>query len=77
MTTEKRAISMFRKMGHWYLKSMRVKPALRHEFQLASNLDEFGQAVRQIAAEGPAVGSRSGVLPDMHIPVPGGPVERW
>ncbi|HBL48597.1 MAG TPA: tRNA dihydrouridine synthase DusB [Planctomycetaceae bacterium] len=77
MTTERRAISMFRKMGHWYLKSMRVKPALRHEFQLASNLDDFGQAVRQIAAEGPAVGSRSGVLPDMHIPVPGGPVERW
>lgn len=77
MTTESRAISMFRKMGHWYLKSMRVKPALRHEFQCARNLDDFNQAIKNIAARGPASGSRSGVLPDMHIPVPGGPVERW
>jgi len=77
MTTEQRAISMFRKMGHWYLKSMRVSPALRHQFQCAQNLNDFDEAVKAIAAQGPMSGSRSGVLPDMHIPVPGGPVERW
>lgn len=77
MTTESRAISMFRKMGHWYLKSMRVKPALRHEFQCAQNLADLDQAIRRVAAQGPTSGSRTGILPDMHIPVPGGPVERW
>ncbi len=77
MTTENRAISMFRKMGHWYLKSMRVKPALRHEFQCAQTLADFDQAIRNIASQGPTSGSRTGTLPDMHIPVPGGPVERW
>lgn len=77
MTTEDRALPMFRKMGHWYLKSMRVKPALRHVFQCAQSLPEFDEAIKQIAAQGPTSGSRSGVLPEMHIPVPGGPVERW
>lgn len=77
MTTEERALPMFRKMGHWYLKSMRVKPALRHVFQCAQNLQEFNDAIQQIASRGPTSGSRSGILPDMHIPVPGGPVERW
>ncbi len=77
MTTEKRAISMFRKMGHWYLKSMRVTPALRHQFQCAKNLTDFEEAIKMVAAKGPTSGSRSGMLPDMHIPVPGGAVERW
>lgn len=77
ITTEQRAISMFRKMGHWYLKSMRVKPALRHEFQCAQDLEQFHSAIKKIASIGPNSGSRSGILPDMHIPVPGGPVERW
>ena len=77
MTTEARALPMFRKMGHWYLKSMRVKPALRHVFQCAQNLEEFNAAIKKIASQGPTSGSRSGILPEMHIPVPGGPVERW
>ncbi|MFK7778400.1 MAG: tRNA dihydrouridine synthase DusB [Gimesia sp.] len=77
MTTEQRAICMFRKMGHWYLKSMRVIPALRHQFQCAQNLNDFEEAIQTIAAKGPISGSRNGVLPDMHIPVPGGAVERW
>ncbi|QDT98090.1 tRNA dihydrouridine synthase DusB [Gimesia aquarii] len=77
MTTEERALPMFRKMGHWYLKSMRVKPALRHEFQCAQNLHAFNAAIKKIAAKGPVSGSRDGTLPEMHIPVPGGPVERW
>ncbi|WP_298860284.1 tRNA dihydrouridine synthase DusB [uncultured Gimesia sp.] len=77
MTTEHRAISMFRKMGHWYLKSMRVIPALRHQFQCAQNLNEFEEAIKTIAEKGPRSGSRNGILPEMHIPVPGGAVERW
>ena len=51
---------------------MRVKPALRHEFQCAQNLNDFNAAIKKIAARGPVSGSRDGVLPDMHIPVPGG-----
>jgi len=59
------------------LKSMRVTPALRHQFQCAQNMNDFDAAIRTIAVKGPTSGSRSGILPEMHIPVPGGPVERW
>lgn len=71
------AIVYFRKMGHWYLKSMRVRPRLRHEFQLAKTRAEFDAALLDISEDGPVHGSRTGVLPDMHIPVPSGPVEKW
>ena len=73
----KNAIITFRKMGHWYLKSMRVRAALRHQFQLARTIDEFEAALREIADEGPTRGSKTGQLPEWHIPVPSGPVERW
>jgi tRNA-dihydrouridine synthase len=71
------AIVYFRKMGHWYLKGMRVRARLRHEFQLAKTRDEFNAALQCISQDGPVQGSRTDVLPDMHIPVPAGPVERW
>lgn len=72
-----RALVRFRKMGHWYLKSMRVNSALRNEFQKAATRAEFEAAMKQINHVGPVGGNRVGVLPDMHIPVPAGPVERW
>ena len=72
-----RGISMFRKMGHWYLKAMRVRPRLRHQFQLVKTPAEFQATLAAIAADGPARGSRTGVLEDMHIPVPSGPVAHW
>lgn len=72
-----RAIRMFRKMGHWYLKAMRVHKGLRHRFQLANSKAELGQAIDAIAAAGPLGGDRTGVLPEMRVPVPSGPVEHW
>lgn len=72
-----RGIRMFRKMGHWYLKAMQVHKQLRHEFQLAQNRDELDAAIERIREAGPIRGDRTGILPDMHVPVPGGPVERW
>jgi nifR3 family TIM-barrel protein len=72
-----RAIRMFRKMGHWYLKSMSVHKSLRHAFQLAMTLEDIEQSIAAIRQAGPVSGERTGLLPDMHIPVPAGPVERW
>ncbi|REJ71906.1 MAG: tRNA dihydrouridine synthase DusB [Planctomycetota bacterium] len=72
-----RGLRMFRKMAHWYLKGMRVRAALRHRFQLVKSLDEFEEAVAEVRREGPASGCRDGVLEDVHVPVPKGPVERW
>ncbi len=72
-----KAVVRFRKMGHWYLKAMRVRSALRHRFQLAQTLEEFEDALAEIAEAGPVDGTRTGLLPDMHVPVPSGPVERW
>ncbi|TWT55272.1 tRNA-dihydrouridine synthase C [Thalassoglobus neptunius] len=77
MVGPERAILMFRKMGHWYLKGMRVRKALRHQFQTARSQSEIHQAVEEIRRDGPVFGSRTGVLPEMNIQVPSGPVERW
>lgn len=72
-----RAIATFRKMGHWYLKSMRVRASLRHRFQQAGTKEELEATLASIADDGPVRGTRDGVLPAMHVPVPSGPVERW
>ncbi len=71
------AISQFRKMGHWYLKSMRVKASLRHQFQQAKTRDEWDAAVAAIQVAGPSRHWRDGTLPDFHVPVPSGPVDKW
>lgn len=72
-----RAISSFRKMAHWYLKAMLVPAALRNQLQTAKTRAEFDAALDDIADKGPSRGSRTGVLPDLYIPVPAGPNENW
>jgi nifR3 family TIM-barrel protein len=72
-----RAIVMFRRMGHWYLKSMRVPAKLRHQFQLAAFQEDFEHALDAIALAGPVDRDRDDALDGWHVPVPAGPVERW
>lgn len=72
-----RAIRLFRKMAHWYLKAMRVSSELRNEYQTARTREELESALARISAAGPKGMNRDGVLPDLHVPVPNGPVERW
>jgi nifR3 family TIM-barrel protein len=74
---EQRAVSAFRKMGHWYLKAMRVRADLRNDFQTAQSWDELLGVLQRITEAGPMTGSRTGLLPAMHVAVPSGPVERW
>jgi tRNA-dihydrouridine synthase len=71
------ALPRFRKMAHWYLKGMRVRPALRHRFQLVRTQEEFAAALEEVREEGPVHGTRDGILTDVQVPVPGGAVERW
>ncbi len=72
-----RGITSFRKMAHWYLKAMLVPAALRHRLQSARTRLEFEASLEEITAKGPSRGSRTGVLPDLYIPVPSGPNENW
>jgi tRNA-dihydrouridine synthase len=72
-----RAIVSFRKMAHWYLKAMCVKASQRNQLQAARTREEFDAAIDEISRHGPSRGSRTGVLPDLVIPVPAGPVEHW
>ncbi|MEZ6061440.1 MAG: tRNA dihydrouridine synthase DusB [Planctomycetaceae bacterium] len=72
-----RAIVLFRKMAHWYLKGMRIRKRLRGDFQLVTTRTEFDDALQRIRDEGPVDGNRTGVLLDCPIPVPGGPVDKW
>ena len=75
---EGRAVPRFRKMAHWYLKAMRVRAELRGVVQRAKDRAEFEAALQRVWDEGPTGNvSRDGLLPDMHVPVPKGPVERW
>lgn len=72
-----RSIPYFRKMGHWYLKSMFVPAHLRNAFQQAQTQTDLQQVLGRIVDHGPTTGSRHEALPDLHIPVPSGPVEHW
>jgi tRNA-dihydrouridine synthase len=72
-----RAIPFFRKMAHWYLKSMQVMARLRDAFQKAATIAEVEAILSEIIARGPLTGGRHDLLPEMQIPVPSGPVERW
>lgn len=72
-----KAIVRFRKMAHWYVKSMRVCASLRDMLQRAATKAEFDAAIDAIAEAGPVTGDRTGLLPEMPVPVPSGPVERW
>lgn len=72
-----RAIPFFRKMAHWYLKSMQVTARMRNAFQQAKTLDQAEAILADIVDQGPLSGNRTGVLPEMNIPVPSGPIEHW
>ena len=72
-----RAIPFFRKMAHWYLKSMHVMARLRDNFQKASTIEVVEAILAEVIAQGPLTGSRHDLLPEMQIPVPSGPVEHW
>ncbi len=74
---ERVAVIDFRKMAHWYLKSMRVRASQRNRFQQAESLAEIDAILQDIIEEGPVRGSKTGPLPPIQIPVPSGPVERW
>lgn len=71
------AIVSFRKMAHWYLKSMGVNARLRNQFQLVKTEAEFHAVLDEITREGPARIGSDGELPEITVPVPSGPVERW
>ncbi len=75
--SEERAIIIFRKMAHWYLKGMRAQSKLRGDFQKVKTRAEMNEALDRIRAAGPHDGNRTGVLTDCHISVPSGPVEQW
>ncbi len=72
-----RAIVMFRRMGHWYLKGMRVSASLRHRFQLAGSIEELHNALKEIQQRGPVGRSRTDQLGNLRVPVPAGPVANW
>lgn len=74
---EVHGIPSFRKMAHWYLSGMYVPAPLRNEFQQAKTANEVEESLSRIVTRGPTQGQRSDELPDMRIPVPGGPVEHW
>ncbi len=71
------ALIAYRRTVHWYLKAMRVRPKLRDLVQHAKTEKQFYDAIEIIREAGPLEGSRTGILPELQVPVPAGPVERW
>ena len=72
-----RAVVSFRRMIHWYLKSMRVRRGLRHRFQQVQTRQEFDAAIERVRVEGPRRFSRSPEPAVSEIPVPAGPNAHW
>ncbi len=70
---EQRALVSYRKTLHWYLKSMRVRPALRHEFQSIETRRDFDDAIMRVRNEASA-SRRTGRF---DVPVPSGPNAHW
>ena len=70
---EAKAIIGFRKMIHWYLKSMRVRPALRHRFQQVTTRREFDLAIERVRTEH----HQRDDAAQFRVPVPAGPNAHW
>ena len=70
---EAKAIIGFRKMIPWYLKSMRVRRALRHRFQQVQTRDEFDLAIERVRVEH----HQRDDAAQFRVPVPAGPNAHW
>lgn len=55
-----RAIVLFRKMAHWYLKGMRILKRLRGDFQQVRTREEMDAAIAAIREAGPI----DGIVPE-------------
>jgi tRNA-dihydrouridine synthase B len=71
------AIITFRKIGHWYLKAMRVRAWLRNQFQMAKTREEFQAALDTIMSEGPIGHDKTQPLASLAMPVPTRSVEHY
>jgi nifR3 family TIM-barrel protein len=74
---ETKAIVGFRKMVHWYLKSMGVRRVLRHRFQQLSSRKEFDLAIQCVREECRNTPRRAHTTADADVPVPQGPNAHW
>lgn len=74
---ETKAIVGFRKMVHWYLKSMGVRRVLRHRFQQLSSRKEFDLAIQCVREECHNTPRREHTTADADVPVPQGPNAHW
>lgn len=75
--TMHRAIPMFRKMAHWYLKSLGIPAELRNELQQASTLKTWEEAMERVRFYLLERGIESGTWSPHAIAVPQGPVSHW
>ena len=71
------ALIAYRRTVHWFLKAMRVGTKLRDSVQHTTTEAEFYSAIDAIRKAGPIEGTRTGILPELQVPVPAGPVEGW
>jgi nifR3 family TIM-barrel protein len=74
---EAHALVHFKRTVHWYLKAMRVRSSLRQAVQVARTEEAFTAAMQLIMTLGPKGRERDEVMPEIHIPVPQGPIEHW
>ncbi len=74
---ETKAIVGFRKMVHWYLKSMGVRRVLRHRFQQLRSRREFDLAIQCVREECHNTHGQAHTTADAVVPVPQGPNAHW
>jgi tRNA-dihydrouridine synthase B len=73
-----RAIVLFSEDGSLVSeRDANSQSSLRGDFQKVCTKEEMNAAIAEIQQAGPIDGNRTGVLTDVEIPVPSGPVDKW
>ncbi len=67
----------FRKVANWYCRVLRPGREVQQRLVRLESVAEFDEIVARLCATGPPARWTAAGAAEMHIPVPGGPVERW
>jgi tRNA-dihydrouridine synthase len=67
----------FRKVANWYCRVLRPGREVQQRLVRLASVAEFDEIVGRLRDAGPPPRWTAAGAAEMHIPVPGGPVERW
>jgi tRNA-dihydrouridine synthase len=74
---ERFACLTFRKVANWYCRVLRPGREVQQRLVMLESVAAFDEIVGRLLELGPPPGWHRAIASELHIPVPGGPIERW